>query len=134
MLIDLKVIFRLRANDRSCALSKNRIVLTVLARKNPGEGCVGRVLTQKTLVRGAVAVFPLKNPGEGSVAPMFALKNPGEGVLLWSLSKTLARVVSVDCGRSQKPWWGFGVGRVRSQKPGSGVDVFALKNPWWDVC
>ena len=52
-----------------------------------------------------LTVLDRKNPGEGSVAPMFALKNPGEGVLLWSL------------------YYG------RYQKPLVGLTVFALKNP-----
>ena len=39
---------------------------------------------------------------------MFSLKNSDRG----------------PCGRSQKPWLGFGVDRVRSQK----LPVFSLKN------
>ena len=65
-------------------------VLTVFALKNPGRGfCVERVRSQKPVVRvrvrsqkplvGRVDRVRSQKPGSGVFVAVFALKNPGEG-------------------------------------------------------
>merc|ERR1712015_178575 len=122
-----------------CSLSKTRV-----------GGLCCHVRSQKPGSGVFVALFSLKNPGRGFYVDLCALKNPGRGFVL-PCSRSKARVegfcyhvrsqkLSVfslknsdrgPCGRSQKPWSGFGVDRVHSQKPGSGVfaTLLALKNP-----
>ena len=51
--------------------------VAVFALKNPGEGCVDRGRSQKPLVGVVLTVFALKNP-EGLT--VFALKNPVGGL------------------------------------------------------
>ena len=83
-------------------------------------GGIDRVRSQKPW-RGLVFPWSLsKNPGGGLVLTVLARKNPGEGLVLVVFAlKNQGRVLTCSLSKTLG---------------GTCVDVFALKNPWWDVC